>query len=214
MEYYFMTRVPGLKGAVTLADFPNVDGQTPWPDDMIAHVTWTDGQKWNVRDLCEIKAGTATEFTEDDLPQDCPENASPFFFLYPEKLPAALDQLIVSPIMTTSPGWRGNLKVMGKTTSASYQGEYPSFMVKIHQGTLLSFATFVQNTDKVKTQFVLPNLRQDPAVEDCVVRFLGSKSKTVFKDITVKRNHTTVVDVSAPIPHMKQHFADMKSRFC
>ena len=196
MNYYFMPRVPGLKGAVSLADFPAIDGTLNWPDDMCAHVTWTDGENWQVRELGNVASGQVHRFTEDDLPSDCPDHASPFLFLYPTNLPTKLDKLPLETFMNMSPAWRGNIQLISETTAASYQGEYPSAMTAIPRGTLLSYSTFIQNGDGVKTSFVLPNLRQKPAVEEGTIRFIGATTRTIYKDATVRSNHTSIVDLS------------------
>lgn len=196
MNYYFMPRVPGLTGAVTLANFPNVDGYVPWPPTMVAHVTWTDGKVWQVRQLCDIAPGHAVTFTETMLPDDCPADASPYFFMYPKALPRTLDELIVERFMATSPGWRGNIQLIGPTVSTSYQGEYTWNMVPIHTGTLLSFATFVQLGGNVTTQFILPNLRRDPRTEECRLRFASARTRKVLKEAVVYRNKCSVVPLA------------------
>ncbi len=196
MNYYFMPRFPGLKAAVSLADFTAVDGVIPWPEDMIAHVTWTDGTKWQVRHLGSVVSGQVHRYTEDDLPPDCPSDASPFLFLYRTQLPATLDALPVEHFMDMSPAWRGNIQLFGDTTAVSYQGEYPSFMTNIPRGTLLSFSSFIQNGSGVKTNFILPHLRQSPVIEECAIRFIGATTRKIYKDAIVRTNHTSVVDLS------------------
>lgn len=196
MNYYFMLRVHGLKGAVTLADFPNSDGAVPWPEDMNTHVTWTDGERWQVREMGMVMSGQIHRYTEDDLPADCPKDASPFFFLYPRRLPETLDELLIESFMNTSPGWRGNIQLFSRTTAASYQGDYPSSMIPIRHGTLLSYSPFIQNGNDVKTLFIIPNLRQTPKIESCGIRFIGATTRTVYMDATLQSNHTSVVDIS------------------
>ena len=191
-----MPRVPGLKGAVSLADFPSVDGVIPWPEDTFAHVTWTDGVKWQVRRLGTVISGQVHRYTEDDLPSDCPEKASPFLFLYPTELPSSLDVLPFDKFMDMSPTWRGNIQLFSETTAASYQGDYPSFMTKIPRGTLLSYSSFIQNGVGVQTSFILPNLRENPEVKDYKIRFIGAMTRTIYKDAIVRSNHTSVIDLS------------------
>lgn len=196
MNYYFMVRVPGLKGSVTLANFTCVDGYQPWPGPMIAHVMWSDGATWQVRDLGDLPAGHAETFREEDLPAACPADASPFYFLYPERLPRTLDVPRLDFNMHSQPGWRGNIILRGATATTSYVGEYPSGMVGIDKGTLLSFATFQQNDAAVGTQFVLPNMRCDPRIEPCRVRFVSGRTRKLLKEITCWRNRVSVVPVN------------------
>ena len=191
-----MPRVAGLKGAVSLADFPSVDGFVSWPDDMIAHVTWTDGAKWQVRELGKVLSGQVHRYTEEDLPSECPNEASVFLFLYPHLLPKTLDVLLHDNFMNTSPSWRGNIQLFSETTAASYQGEYPSGMMKISHGSLLSYSSFIQNGDGVKTFFLLTNLRKHPKIEEGKIRFIGATTRRVYKDSSIRSNHISVVDLS------------------
>lgn len=195
MNYYFMVRVPGLKGAVTLANFTCVDGYVAWPSDCIAHVLWSDGKSWQVRALCDIRAGSSITFREEDLPSDCPADASVFYFLYPRPLPKVVDAPPLDYDMHSQPGWRGNIIVRGQNMSTSYVGEYPHGMVSIERGSLLSFATFQQNGGDVGTQFVLPNMRLNPAIEPATVRFVSGRTRRVLKEITCLRNRVSVVPV-------------------
>lgn len=195
MNFYFMVRVPGLKGAVTLANYTCVDGYAAWPPDCIAHVMWSDGKTWQVRDLCVMQAGHSTTFHEDDLPADCPPDASPFYFLYPRRLSGTLEQPPLDFDMHSQPGWRGNIILRGATVSTSYVGEYPHNMASIDKGSLLSFATFQQNGPDVQTQFVLPNMRLNPAIETATVRFVSGKTRKVIKEIKCQRNRVSVVPV-------------------
>lgn len=134
-------------------------------------------------------------FHEDDLPADCPADASPFYFFHPKKLPATVEQPPLDFDMHSQPGWRGNIILRGDDCTASYVGEYPHNMVTIDRGSLLSFATFQQNSGEVGTQFVLPNMRRDPAIETATVRFLSGRTRKVLKEITCRRNRTSVVPV-------------------
>ncbi len=192
MNYFFMPRIPELRAAVTLCNFPPVDGWAAWPPDCVAHVMWSDGARWQVRDLGDLAAGTSHTFDEADLPGDCPADASPFYFFHPEKLPRTLAEPRLDLDMHTLPGWRGNIILRGPSTTTSYVGEYPKGMLKIDRGTLLSFATFQQSGGEVATRFVLPNLRMNPAIEACVVRFVSGRSRKVLKDVTCWRNRVTV----------------------
>lgn len=195
MNFYFMVRMAGLKGAVTLANYTCVDGYAPWPGDCIAHVMWSDGKTWQVRDLGDMPSGTSKTFHEDDLPVDCGFDATPFYFLYPKALPKSLAQPPLDYDMHSQPGWRGNIILRAGTASTSYVGEYPGDMVKIDRGSLLSFATFQQNNTDVGTQFVLPNMRLNPAQEEASIRFVSGKSRKLLKEIKCLRNRVSVVAV-------------------
>ncbi len=191
-----MPRVMGLKGAVTLADFPCVDGAVPWPDPLKLFVAWTDGSRWQVRNINTVDPGTVYRVTEDDLPGDCPPDASPFWFLYPDDLDDALDALPIDNFMNTSPAWRSNIQLIGPGASTSYQGEYPSGMLRIDPGSLLSLSSFAQDGDGVCTKIVFANMHCLPAQRSASIRFVSSRSRRVLRDIEVRTNAVSVVDIT------------------
>jgi hypothetical protein len=193
VNYYFMPRVPGLKGAVTLANFPAADDGPPWSAGMIAYAAWSDGTAWQVRDLGVLHAGAAVTCTEDDLPSDMPDEATAFLFFHHDRLAPRHDALPAGNFMNTQPAWRANIGLVGPSSSVSYQGEYTWNLVPVEKGTLLSYTSFVETGPDLRTQFLMVNLRRDPAIEPCRVRFVCARTRSVLGNAVVRRNRCTVV---------------------
>lgn len=194
MNYYFMPRVDGLESVVTLANFPCVDGQVEWPGDEIVYAVWSDGQRWQWRDLGVAKSGTTYTVVGSDLPSDCPPDATAYLVLSPQKLPAVSERLVTDRRKTV-PNWRGNIGFRSKTTAASYQGEYPQEMLGIPTGTLLSYAAMAQTGPGVHTKMVLANLRHNPAKDTATVKFLRFRDGAVVGEGPATFNHCSVIEV-------------------
>ena len=103
--------------ADSFSNFPCVEGPRPWSLEQILHVVWSDQFLWHVRALGTVSPGKSVVWTSDELPPELPDNASPFFFFHPKKLPATLDRLIISDLMHTQPNWRANIQLFSPFTS-------------------------------------------------------------------------------------------------
>jgi hypothetical protein len=195
MNYYSLIMMEGLKGIVTLANFPSKDKQVSWPSHQIVHVLWSDGDNWQFRALDSLEPGELKSFSSSELPSDYPGNIAPFFCMSPEELPQQTIQLPVNNLMGTTPAWRANIKLESPYTSSSYQGEYTMGMLSIPSGTLLSIGTLVQFGENISNKFILPNLHSSPEILDCTVSFMRMYTKEVIKTATVRRNDSTVIDL-------------------
>lgn len=198
MNFYFMPRVEHVDSAVTLVNFPCVETGKQSVQ-QYAHVTWSDGKKWQVRFLKDVPADSIERFETSDLPDDCDENCSPYLFLYPEKLPEFLDTLVISDHMETVPTWRGNIQLFSKTTSVGFQGEFPGGMTKIPRGTLVSSSNMIQLSKKAGTKLILPNMRLDPKIEEGRLILVKARDGDVLKETTIKTNTINVIDTSGII---------------
>ena len=196
MNYYFMPLVEGLESRVTLANFPCVPEDNAWTLEQFVQVAWSDQSSWQIRLLDSIQPGKTKTYTQKELPQDIPDETTPFFFLFPERLPLTLDRLIVSDRMHTEPSWRANIGFHSSTTSVSYQGEYPSRMALIKKGTLMSFGSLAQIKTGLITKFILANLTVEPKSDPCKIRFAQMKSQKILLEATVYRNRCSVLDLS------------------
>ena len=190
-----MVRIPGLHAEVTLANFPPNDSGAKSPGPQTAHVAWSDGDAWHIRPLDVLDMGKARTYREDDLPRDLPPEAMPSFFLYPERMEGRFDEPVVSNHLETSPSWRGNIKLRSATTSASYQGEYPSVMLNIPTGTMLSIGPMIQRGPEVGTKFIFVNMRRNPACDEATLRFVDAADLQILKTAKVRFNRCTVIDL-------------------
>lgn len=201
MNYYFMPRVAGLKGAITLANFPPAADDSVQVSRQTAYVTWSDGCRWHFRSLGRLEPGTTATYLEGDLPAECPADATPFFTLCPFALPDTADILPLSDHLDSTPMWRGNIQLRSVSTSVSYLGEYPRQMIGNPRGTMLSYATMMQASEGVVTDFLLANLRLDPSFAPADVYFFASRSGCLLKQGVVSTNRVSVVgmgDVDLP----------------
>lgn len=195
MNYYFMPRIEGLKCSVTLANFSCLEEGAPSLKQVL-HVVWSDHALWQVRALDTVSPGKSVVCNSDELPSDLPNDASPFFFFHPEKLPPTLDRLIISNLMHTNPSWRANIRLISPTTSISYQGEYPSSMLGIENGTLLSLGPLVQLKTGLSSKLIFVNLTAKPSNEACQIRFAQMRKQKILFETAVRKNCCTIIDLS------------------
>jgi hypothetical protein len=202
MNFFFLPRLNGLEGFVTLTNAPPAG--TPSDDlEQIVHVIWSDGDVWHVRDLAKLAPGQAITLNEYELPRDCPpeHEASLFFFLSAEKQPAVLDALPTDGRPDTVPAWRSNIGLRSQKTSVSYQGEYPEGMVKIPKGSLVSFTPFIQLGPEIDTKLVMVNLRHAPARENRHMHFAQASDNRPFVTLPVRENSISIVSLKDVLPH-------------
>jgi hypothetical protein len=196
MNYYIILQLEGLVGIVTLANFPPKDHQVQKPPAQIAHVLWSDGQKWNFRPLDTLKWGEFKSFKTTELPVEIPKEASPFLCLSPTELPRETNQLPTNKLMDTTPAWRANIQLASAYTSTSYQGDYPGHMLYINSGTFLSLGTLIQAKKGILNKLFLPNIHSTPEIIDCEISFMRMRSKQIIKTAVVQRNKSTMVNLS------------------
>jgi hypothetical protein len=196
MNYFFLPRVEGLKSFLTLSNFPCIEGKYSWSLEQFVYVAWDDSSSWQLRRLNNIHPGKSIEVSQDNLPNDFPSDATPFFFLYPEKLPEKLDRLIVSDHMNKLSNWRANIRLSSPTTSTSYQGEYPGQMIGIPKGSLFSFGPLAQTEPDLETKFIFVNLKAEPGSDSFKIRFAQMNNRRILLETEVYRNRCTVIDVS------------------
>lgn len=196
MNYYFLPRLPGLNGFVSLANFPPVG--TPPRAEKIAHVAWADGEVWHFRDLGAIQPGQSSRFTSNDLATLCPpeEDASLFLFLADEALDPTAPELPTDGRPDTVPAWRANIGMSSQHTSTSYQGEYPEGMTYIPQGNLISFTPFIQMGPKAKTKLLFVNLKRKPSQTCREIGFADARTRQEVLSVPVRENSINVASLN------------------
>jgi len=202
MNFYFMLRVPGLRGFVDLANFPPVALAGYQPTEAVAHVLWSDGKAWQVRDLASLPAGGSLRVREADLPADCPDpdEAGVFLCMTQSRLPRSLDALPQPDQPPTVPAWRANIGLASASTSVSYVGEYPAAMTRIPKGSLVSFSPFLQVGDDIDTKLLLVNLRHAPDQGTGTVSFADPVTRQVQAEARVRQNHVSVISLADLLP--------------
>lgn len=196
MNYYFLPQIPSLKSTVTLANFPPTKSSSWKSESVYVHAAFSTGVDWKVFFILKLNSGNTISLSMEDLPERPSKDGSIFFFMHPERLPERLDLLPVDPFMESDPNWRGNIQLSSKTTSVSYQGEYPGFMLNIPRGTILIFNPLIQSFPGVINELIVANLVR--AAERklgrlFVVRQISGKIEKKFE---IETNICNLVDLS------------------
>ncbi|MES2294536.1 MAG: hypothetical protein V4527_14630 [Pseudomonadota bacterium] len=209
MNYYFLPRHPVFETAVTLANFSPVDAVGR--ERQHIYLAWTDGTRWIIEAMGDLGAGESRNFTSKNLPQTVPADRACFFFFFPKLLPATLNKLPTDPMMETAPAWRGNIQFRSPTTRTSYQGEYPSAMLKLKKQSLVSISPMIQGGDDIGMHFLLANLCETPEQHPRTLKFAAARDRKVVLEATVYTNAVSLVDISAIAPLRNELFCTVSS---
>lgn len=197
MNFYFLPRVRGLKSSVTLVNFTSMDDHERHGEltDQLIYVTWSDGKSWQHRNLGELKIGDSKAFEESDLPDEIPEDVTPFLYCYPEAVAKVTDKQIEGSHMKTLPNWRGNIKLSSSLATASYQGEYPGEMTLVPSGSFVSVNPMMQSEPGVLNKILFVNMSRDAKISDHDFKVLRMSDRKVLSSQIVRSNNCTVVDL-------------------
>lgn len=132
----------------------------------------------------------------EDLPEQPAEGNSVFLFMYPKRLPERIDSLPTVQFMESEPSWRGNIQLSSDTTSASYQGEYPGFMLNLSKATLLTFNPLIQTQPGVTTQLIVVSLLRNAAIKEGRLFIVRQISGKIEKESRITTNTCNLIDLS------------------
>ena len=196
MNYYFLPQIPYLKSTVTLANFPPTTSSSWKSESVYVHATFSTGADWKVFFILELTSGNTVSLCVEDLPERPTKNSAVFFFMYPKRLPERLDLLPIDHFMESDPNWRGNIQLSSKTTSVSYQGEYPGFMLNISGGTILVFNPLIQNFPGVITKLIVANLVRAAEIKVGRLFVICQISGKIGKKFEIETNICNLIDLS------------------
>jgi hypothetical protein len=196
MNYYFLPQIPLLKSTVTLSNFPPTADSSWGHQVAYIHATFSTGTSWKVFLIQEIYAGDMVSLGIEDLSEQPPSGSSIFFFMYPKRLPEYLDLLPIDHFMESEPNWRGNIRLSSQTTSVSYQGEYPGFMLNLRSGTLLTFNPLIQDQPKVITQLIIITLLRKAEIKEGRLFIARQDSGEIKKEYKITTNTCNLIDLT------------------
>ncbi|WP_430469381.1 hypothetical protein [Thalassospira lucentensis] len=199
MNFYFLPRVDGLKSSVTLVNFTSMDDHERHGKltNQLIYVTWSDGQNWQHRQLGELNIGDSKVFELSDLPDEIPNDVTPFLYCYPESVKAVTGSQIEGQHMKTLPNWRGNIKLSSSLATASYQGEYPGEMTLVPKGSFVSVNPMMQSEPGVLNKILFVNMSSKADMNDHDFKILRMSDRKVLSCQIVRNNNCTVVDLDA-----------------
>lgn len=195
MNYYFFLDFSeiGLDSSIDVFNAPSISllHNKPVIDKKII-IFYSQNGEWKYINYGLIKKYSHITINKSDLPKDIQNEA---LFLYLSDVDSDFDINFKSDYTNAVPEWRSNIKIIGKNTSCSYQGEFPSIM-KNKKISLISCSPMIQNNMSHDNYFILVNLTNDPIVKEFDIQILDSKKNlidsTTFYTNTVnkyKLNH-------------------------
>ncbi|MBL79173.1 MAG: hypothetical protein CMH70_03950 [Nitrosomonadaceae bacterium] len=196
MNYFFLPQIHSLRSTLTLANFPPTEKNLWEPKTAYIHAAFSNGHEWAVQFVKQIKPGESTSVEIKDLMRVPDSNRSVFFFMYPKRLPEKLDQLPTDDYMESEPSWRGNIQLSSETTSVSFQGEYPGFMLKPSKGKLLTFNPLIQNQIGIVTQLIVIVLLQIAEIKTGRLIVARQISGKIEKEFQIATNTCNVLELN------------------
>jgi hypothetical protein len=196
LNYYFLPQIPSLKTTVTLANFPPITSSSWNSQSVYVHATFSTGANWKVFFIQELSSRNTISLGVEDLPEQPPKESTVFFFMYPERLPERMDLLPIDHFMESDPNWRSNIQLSSKTTSVSYQGEYPGFMLNVSKGSLLIFNPLIQSLPGVITKLIVVVLLRAPEIKMGRLFVVRQISGKIEKESEITTNICNLIDLS------------------
>ena len=145
---------------------------------------YSDGKKWNYHFIKNINPNENAIIKKNDLPLNFLDKS--VFLCIKDHADFDNFNLKDEDYMNCTPSWRANIKIFSKTSSVSYQGEYPHSMTQ-KKITLVSCSPMIQNKSNISSYFYLINLKNNPAKKLFKVKILNIK-KEIIKEIIFETN--------------------------
>ena len=196
MNYYFFPQIPPLRTTLTLSNFPPTTTPSWESQSVYVHSAFSTGTDWKVSYVREIASGDMVSLGEEDLPEQPFDKNSVFFFMNPKRLPERLEALPISDFMESDPNWRGNIQLSSETTSVSYQGEYPGYMLNSSKGKLLTFNPLIQTRPEVITQLIVVALLQSAEKKEGRLVIVHQASGKVEREDKIISNTCNLIDLT------------------
>jgi len=192
MSFFPILKAPDVSGYTTLCNFPPNNWQVKHAkQSQFISLTYMKGGIWHSEQLGTLKNNKLRTFYADEIESLVPTGEVPLLSLSMEALPRE-SQTIPKPKIpvTDVPLWRGTLGLRSGSTTTSYQGDLPVFP---SQGSLLSFAPFVQFGKNVENYALLVNIVNKPTHSISEVEIYDANDKILRGTENIVSNQVNVI---------------------
>lgn len=191
MSYYPILKAPGSQGWTTLCNFAPNNWETTRCSTQLINVTWPSTKGWMTKNLGVLAPNAMRTITSHDVADVVPAEALALLSLTVSAPPSLSETLPkLDNFRTTVPAWRATLGLSSAVAQTSYQGEIDPFPP---QGTLLTFAPFIQFGANVENFLILLNIESSPTSRQSEVEIYNADGMTLRGRYEVRNNEANII---------------------
>jgi len=198
MDLYFFLDSGIFSAAITVTPFPpSGDINSNKKKDIFICFAYPDRSQWRIKTYKKMNCYEQESIFGSDLGLNRDALKNTIVFLSPLYLDGSFDCLPEFNEFESVPAWRANLKIIGKGTSVSYQGEYPYQMTKIRGGSIVSFVPFIQKSTTIKNYLFYVSFSSHVETKRGVVEFKNLKTMKKISEFDVVSNSVNFIDLNS-----------------
>lgn len=186
MSYYPILSAPNVKGWTTLSNFSPNNWEGDRGQEKFVNLTWSSQNLWISKTIDIIKPDTFRTVTANEIENIVPPQSLTLLSLTQKPLPFESEILPKLDFkQTATPSWRATLGLSSSSAHTSYQGELDAFPP---QGSLITFAPFLQFGQHIENYLLLLNLENEPIKRLAELEIYDAASLTLRGKFTVINN--------------------------
>lgn len=208
MSYYPILKAPGVQGWTTLCNFPPNNWESGRCRSQRINVTWRTDDGWRTQTLGDLAPGSARTIRAADVAEIVPEEALALLSLS-DSVPHSPGPVLpgLGSGKTRVPVWRATLGLSSPLAQTSYQGEIDPFPP---QGTLLTFAPFLQFGADVENYLLFMNIESAPITRQADLELYTADAMELRGKVPVRSNQINVI----PLDGFKFGATDLPTFIC
>jgi len=189
--FYPLLRAPNCEGFTVVHNYAPNNWEVRKNYEKYINITWSDGSCWHTKIIGTLGMNKSFKIREKAL-NFLPKNTLALSSLSINKLPPESDILPDDIDMQTNlPEWRASIGLESKLGGCtSFQGEAFAFPPN---GSLLSFAPFLQHGDSLCSYLIFINVEKSPLFRNTSLFFLNSNGDKIMAKKSITSNHLNVI---------------------
>lgn len=193
MSYYPILRAPGAQGWVTLCNYSPNNWEARKHSVQHINVTWRSEGGWASKSLGQLAPGGMCTITASEIGEIVPPETLALLSLTISTLPPSSKVLPETrTFQTRVPVWRATLGLSSAVAQTSYQGEIDPFPPN---GTLLTFAPFLQFGTNIQNFLVFLNLEKNPDSRLSELEIYNAEDMASTGRFNVRSNDVNIVSL-------------------
>jgi hypothetical protein len=197
MDLYFFLDSHEFEPAITVSSF-SPSGLLPdsLESDVFISIAYPNDGVWIIKTHTQVADYSSVSILASDLEIPREKVSSALVFLSSEKMDGEYSELPEVIGFNSRPSWRGNLRIIGKGTSVSYQGEMPYGMTKIKGGSIVSLIPFFQEGASIKNYLFFASFNSNPTEKKGTLELRDIQSKQILATFSLDSNKVNFLDLS------------------